>query len=146
MLRLPEILQDKGHDCGEAAVRCVLAFHGVTAPARIACQIDGTDPRTLEIYLRRLGCLVTSGEMSTDDLRHFCGDGRPVVCLVTNPGEGSHWVTVRGVSRSRVYFMDPWDGSGNASVKDWEVFWTATGRLGETYKRWGVVVTVPERQ
>jgi hypothetical protein len=79
LLALPDLRQDTPHGCGEAAVRCILAYHQILATIpRFATPQDGADPRQLEACLRRLGLRVLSGEMKAADLRHFCDTSRPV--------------------------------------------------------------------
>ncbi len=134
------VLQSGPHDCGEAAVRTLLAFEGVVARAKFACQIDGTDARTLEGALRQIGLRVTSGEMSIEDLKHFTSTQRAVICLVTFPPNASHWVVVRGVSRGRVYYHDPSYGLDVASSAEWDASWHAADDRGHArpYRRWGI--------
>jgi len=138
LLTLPDIRQKDTHDCGEAAVRCVLEFHGITAAVRLATRPHGTDPVQIESAFRNLGLGVTAGEMSVDDLRHFCGLNRPVIALVHWPKwSDSHYIVVRGVSRNTVYFHDVLEGPGKTQKADFEAAWHADGRVG-TYRRWGL--------
>lgn len=138
LLTLPDVRQAADHDCGEAAVRCLLEFHGITAAVRLATRPHGTDPVQIESALRNMGFGVTAGEMSTDDLRHYCDRGRPVIALVHWPaGSDSHYVVVRGVSRNQVYYHDVLTGTGKTSRAEFDAAWHADGRVG-TYRRWGV--------
>lgn len=138
LLSLPDVRQTAGHDCGEAAVKCVLEFHGIKAAVRLATPSHGTDPTQIEAALRNIGCGVTAGEMTVDDLKHFADCGRPVIALVHWPeGQDSHYVICRGVSRGTVYFHDPIDGPSKCGVKDFEAAWKASGRVG-AYRRWGI--------
>lgn len=140
LLALADLRQDTPHGCGEAAVRCVLAFFKIIATIpRFATPQDGSDPRQLEAYLRRLGLRVMSGEMRAVDLRHFCDSGRPVIALVHWPDDrDSHYVVVRGISRGRVHFHDVETGPGSCSLREWDRAWSADGRI-ETFRRWGIV-------
>ena len=139
LLALSDIRQQSAHDCGEAATRVILAHQNITAAVRLATPQHGTDPTQIESALRRIGLLVTAGEMSIEDLRHYCDDSRPVIALVHWPTwEDSHFVCVRGVSRGRVYYHDVSDGPGKCSVNDWLAAWSAEGRVG-TFRRWGIV-------
>ncbi len=138
LLTLEDIRQSAPFNCGEAAVRTLLSWESIKAPAKFACQIDGTDPRTLESALRRIGLRVTSGEMSIDDLKHHATNERVVLCLVTMEAE-SHWVCSRGVSRGRIYYQCPWDGPGVMSAAEWLAGWhSPDGRGGMPYRRWGI--------
>ena len=138
LLSLPDVRQTAGHDCGEAAVKCVLEFHGIKAAVRLATPSHGTDPTQIEAALRNIGCGVMAGEMTVDDLRHFADCGRPVIALVHWPeGQDSHWIVIRGVSRGTVYFHDPIDGPSKCGARDFEAAWKASGRVG-AYRRWGI--------
>jgi predicted double-glycine peptidase len=141
VLPIPDTRQDTPHGCGEAAVRCVLNYHKILAAIpRFATPQDGSDPRQLEAYFRRLGLHVLSGEMKIGDLKHFCNEGRPPVVLVHWDGDrDSHYVVVRGVSRGRVYYQDVETGPGSCSLRDWRRAWSAEGRLGEIYRTWAIV-------
>jgi ABC-type bacteriocin/lantibiotic exporter with double-glycine peptidase domain len=140
LLVLPSHLQRNGHDCAEAAVQVVLDFHGVTAVARFSTAIDGADPRTVEGVFRKLGFRVVSGEMTADDLKHWCGEGKPPIVLVRWPdGADSHYFCVRGISRGRVFYMDPESGPGSCPLSEFQAAWAASGRLGETYRGWAIV-------
>lgn len=138
LLTLPDIRQQSEFDCGEAAVKCVLAYHKISAAVRLATPSHGTDPTQIEAALRNIGCGVVAGEMTVEDLWHFADVGRPVICLIHWPeGSDSHWVVTRGVSRGQVYYHDPIDGPSKASVKDFESAWKASGRVG-AFRRWGI--------
>ncbi len=141
LLNLPDLRQANGHDCGPAAVRCLLAFHNVHAPVPLACPLDGCDPRHIESHLReRIGLNVHAGQLTIADIRHLCDDGRPPILLVTWPGDGSHYVIARGVSRGRVYIHDVDDGRKAIPEADFLVAWCAKdGRLSKPLRRWGIV-------
>jgi len=142
LLTLPDVRQAADHDCGEAAVRCLLEYHGITAAIRLATKPHGTDPIQIESALRRLGLGVTAGEMTVEDLRHYCDHNRPVIALVHWPTwEDSHWIVVRGVSRNTVYFHDVLAGTGKAPRSEFESAWHADGRVG-AYRRWGICAWV----
>ena len=139
LLTLPDIRQQEGHTCGDAAALCVLAFHGITASFRLATKQQGADPVSIESKLRQIGLKVTAGESKIDDLRHYCDSGRPVICLVHWPdGEDSHYLTVKGVSKGYVYYQDPEEGPGKCKVKEFESSWSASGRIG-MYNKWAIV-------
>ena len=138
LLTLPDIRQTNNHDCGEAAVRCVLGFHGIKAAVSLATEPHGTDPVQIESALRKIGMQVTAGEMSIDDLKHYCDTGRPVIALVHWPeGKDSHWIVVRGVSRSWVYYHDVESGSAKIKSADFDACWQADGRMC-SFRRWGI--------
>ena len=143
LLTLPDVRQTAGHDCGEAAAKCVLEVYQVVAKPKFATPIDGSDPRTLESWFRRLGFHVLSGEMTLDILKAICQQMRPVICLITPEGSDSHYVTVKRVSRRGVYFQCPWDGPSSMSEADWLESWTAVDRCGTRYSRWALACWPP---
>jgi ABC-type bacteriocin/lantibiotic exporter with double-glycine peptidase domain len=138
LLGLPDTRQKHDHDCGEAAVRCILAYHGIRANVRMATPERGTAPEQIEATLKNIGMKVVSGEMSVADLRHFCDTLRPVVCCVHWPDDAdSHWIVARGVSRGTVYYHDVADGPGKKSSAEFLTAWRAGGRAG-VYRQWGI--------
>lgn len=141
----PDALQAAEHDCFEGAARCALRFLNVVAPVRVACEIDGTDPRVAEAALRRIGLCVASGEMTVDDLRHHAECGRPVLLLVHWPGEtASHWVVSRGVSRGKVFYHDPDSGRSSLPVDSFLASWQAAdARMSRPFRQWGISCWVP---
>jgi hypothetical protein len=150
MLTIPPILQDKPDNCGEAAVRAVLAFHSFApdflARVKISCPRDGVDPLTIERYLStNCGLRTLAGSMSVADLRHFCNDVRPVICLVHWPdSDESHYVITRGVSRGDVWYFDVETGDDRCRIDEWERAWSASdGRRGHLFPRWGIVSWPP---
>ena len=143
LLNIPDVRQAGDHDCGNAAAGAVLAFHKVTATPRLATASHGTDPVQIEQYFRGLGFRVAAGEMRVEDLKHYCDNGRPVICLVHWPeGSDSHFVTVRGISRGWAYIMCPQEGSQKCRVADFEAAWRADGRLS-AFHQWAVCPWLP---
>lgn len=140
LLALPDVRQAQSWSCAEAAVRCVLGFHKIALAPRFSTPHDGADPRQVEAEFRRLGLRVTSGEMTTDDLRHFAAAGKPPVCLVHWFGDPcSHYVVVRGVSRG-VWFHDVDTGPGRVSESAFTEAWRADdGRMPHPFRSWGIV-------
>lgn len=144
LLTIPAIRQGQPHECGKAVLQAVLAFHGIVAPVNVSTPTDGTDPREIESFLRRLRMPVISGTMEIEDLRHFANTRRPPIVLIHPPDYAdSHYVVVRGVGRGAVYTYDP-DGCQNQrfGFPDWAVAWHATGRF-EPFRRWAIVSWLP---
>ncbi len=140
LLALPDLRMESDFDCGETALRVVVAFHRVVVPAvRVSLPRDGIDPLGLERAFRRLHFQVTSGEMTVADLRHFCQDRPPVVLVHWPDAPDSHWVVVRGVSRGHVYYHDTDTGPGRLPLAEWDAAWGASdGRLPTGFRRWGI--------
>lgn len=140
LLNLPPTLQLEPHRCGDATAECILKFHKIRAPVRVATPTDGADPRLLEQLFRNLGLRVLSGEMEVWDLERFCNDRRPVIALVHWPGDASsHYVCVRGVSRGRVFVHDVEVGRRSARLDDWNRAWGANdGRNSRAFRQWGI--------
>jgi len=140
MISLPDERQKGDHDCGEAAVACVLKYFDVpTAKKKFATLQDGADPRQLEAALRLSGLNVLAGEMSVSDLKHFCNTNRPVICLVCwEPESVSHYVVVKGVKHNKVFVHDVQIGHAHATLIKWNRMWKTTGRLNEVFRCWGI--------
>jgi len=141
MLELPDERQKGDHDCGEAAVACVLKyFNASIAKKKFATLQDGADPRQLEAALRLSGFNVLAGEMSVEELKHFIKTNRPVICLIKweNDAE-SHYAIVKGIEHKKVFIHDVQSGHVTVSLSKWQRMWLATGRMNEVFKRWGIV-------
>jgi hypothetical protein len=144
ILNLPNEIQRALHDCGDAAVKCVLGHHRVVGAVSLSTPTDGTDPRQIEQAFRQLRMPCVSGEMSVADLRHFCDHSRPVICLVHWPRENdSHYVVARGVSRRWVYYHDVYHGPGKTREAEWLEAWRASGRMAEAFRHWGIAAGPP---
>jgi len=139
---LPDVRQTAAHDCATAAWRCVYQFHhGRNARIQdLSNPVAGTDPSTLEAVIRHdASWCVHSGESMLVDLQHYAATWRPAICLMTFPGElDSHYVTVGGVWRGRVYFQDPNSGWSIMKVEEFEACWRGLGRYAE-YERWSLI-------
>lgn len=140
ILSIPDVRQSGDYDCGAAAVESVLRFHGVRPSPwvrKLANPVQGMAPDTIEAVLwESLGC-VAGGVMMVDDLRHFAGSSRPVLCPVTIDGFG-HWVVVRGVCRGRVYFQCPLSGPQVIGSRHWSMAWHDS-TPGSVYRSYGIV-------
>lgn len=138
--KLPDIRQDGAHDCGHAAMRCVIEYHqpGAVVVVNLASPQWGMDPATMESLFRaKLSWNTSCGERTVDELEYYCNDGRPVITPIQLHGTG-HYVVVRHVTRNRVYYHDPVDGAGWMTVADWVASWRDGGRWGE-FNRFGLV-------
>lgn len=143
MLAIPDVRQRDNYDCGPACVKSVEQFYGRNRPlveyvaGLVASPTEGTDPRTVERYLRGLGYCILSGEMTVDLLRHFTDKDWPVIVLTTG-----HYVVARGVARGRVYVQDPDLGPRSIKSEDFAKAWEDHDRV-ETFHRWGIAVWLP---
>lgn len=141
MLCLPDIRQTRDFDCGRAAVASVYQFFEIRKRHSALCtsSLDGTDPRTLEAYLRKDGFFVLSGDMTIQDLREQTKAGRPVIVLMTLHG-GGHYIVVSGVARGKVCFQDPVAGSSKMDAGEFEEAWHDFDRFGQVFERFGIAV------
>ncbi len=149
---LPSIRARHAHDCGISAARCLLEYH-LKRPVNVpdlSTEPDGTNPSTLEALIRSRKSErwhVVSGEMAIEDVAHYCGTARPVICLITNAEGAGHYVVAAGVWRGRVWFQDsdfePGEtGWGSAPVTEFESWRADFDRRGQTYHRWGLAAWV----
>jgi ABC-type bacteriocin/lantibiotic exporter with double-glycine peptidase domain len=143
-VELPDIRQEDVYDCGAVAANIVCTYWGLNRPRSAYLRelltngINGTDPRTMEGFLRRQGLYVISGEMSAADLRFQTRLGRPAVVLVTSQGVG-HYAVVSAVSRGGVFMQDPACGPRRQRLKDFVADWHDGDRLGVAYTQFGIV-------
>jgi ABC-type bacteriocin/lantibiotic exporter with double-glycine peptidase domain len=142
---LPDIRQNKDHNCGWAAWQSIYRYHYDRNPSRrdLSNPIHGTDPSTLEAIIRNdRQWTVISGEMFLNDLRHFCETLRPVICTITRTFDDGidygHYVAVAGVWRNRVYFQDPTYGPEVWSAEKWMSSWHDMGKYAK-FRHWGLV-------
>lgn len=139
MIPLPDVRQKDVYDCGEAAVRCVLKYYGISYSFKFATSQDGSDPRQLEAAFRLSGMNVTAGEMTIGDLRYFTRLKCPVICLIWYEKEAtSHYVVVNGLTKYSVLYHDVDSGPAKVGIIKWRKMWSAMGRLGETFQQWGI--------
>lgn len=140
LLTLPDIRQQTDHDCGAAALRAVLEYHGIQ-PARwlkrLANPVQGMAPDTIEAVMWEAFGHVSRGTMTVADLQHFANTRRPVLCPITVDGMG-HWVAVRGVAHRYVHFHDPSTGPRSLSLPAWRTAWTDY-TPGTQYRNFGLV-------
>lgn len=143
LLKLPKVKQRAPYDCGEAAARCAFAYFNLEYPDLTAAgwpnPIDGLDPRVLEAVFRVAGLNVQAGEMTLEDLKHHAANDRPVLALI-RLGKDGHWVVSRGVSRNRVYVMDPAGVAGAYSSAEWHERWRDICRGGHVFYQFGIAV------
>ncbi len=139
LLAVPDVRQRKTYDCGPACVKTIDQMHGRRFPLSkytselVASPSDGTDPRTIERYLRQLGYGVVSGEMSVESLQFFCRQNLPVIVLLHG-----HYLIVYRFARRKVCVQDPLDGPRSIKILDFEREWKDHDRV-ETFKQWGIV-------
>lgn len=136
MIELPEVKQKQQFDCGKAAAACVLNYYEVPNASRLITDpLDGTDPRTLEIFFRRCGFNVLSGEMTLGVLKYLTDNAFPVIAVLKG-----HYVVVAGVARGRVRFMCPTDGHTSDPISAFLARWVDDDRLGASYNQFGICV------
>lgn len=140
ILKLPDVRQKNGHDCGRAALESFFGFYEIT-PARwlkhLPNHVQGTSPDTIEAVLWSTLGNVCRGTMDADALRYWTRRGCPVLTPITHPKYGGHWCVVAGVDRGRVKFHCPIDGMSSMKLPEWEAAWVDTS-CGSPYVRFGL--------
>lgn len=151
MIRKPPKFTDRRQldpwSCGAVTAAVCLEITGIEAiiagelvrTSLSISSLDGTDPRSLESFFRRVGCRVQSGEMTLPDLIHHTGQGRPIACLVQFDSVG-HWSTVYGANTRTVAYHCPIRGIVREAIKSFRKNWQDYDRSGATYDGFGVVV------
>jgi len=147
---LADIRQQGSYDCGIAAVRVVLRHYRKKWADDYAVrlntnEIDGTDPRNIEIMFRFLGFHVVSGNMDANDLRHHTGLDRPVIALIQRNGIG-HYVVVSSLDGGRIHYQDPADGPVSSSLRSFVTNWSDVDRLGAIYDSFGIVAWISRKR
>lgn len=146
VLALPDVRQKGDHDCGLAAVLCVLRYLGVRRSREElelllgSTRLDGTDPRAVEARFRCEGLAVQAGTMDEYDLGHHARRGRPVVCLVSRGGVG-HYVVSAGCRYGLVHYHDPACGPTRERLPRFVEQWSDWDRHGGEWRRFGVAVS-----
>lgn len=143
MLLVPDVRQVANHDCGVAACRAVMRFYGKRwsddYDKRLsACEIDGTDPRNIEVLFRQIGFGVMSGEMTIHDLRFHISMKRPVITLIQRAGVG-HYIVVNDVKSRMIDYHCPVDGPVKCAIRKFRESWRDVGRMGTFYNSFGIV-------
>jgi ATP-binding cassette subfamily B protein len=108
----PEVIQTSAMDCGPAALKCLLAGHGVSVSygrLREACQtsVDGTSIDTLETLAQTLGLEAEQVMMPIDHLLLPEAEALPAIVVVRQPSGLMHFVVVWSVHGPLVQVMDP---------------------------------------
>ncbi|HXJ22097.1 MAG TPA: cysteine peptidase family C39 domain-containing protein [Polyangia bacterium] len=108
----PEVIQTSAMDCGPAALKCLLAGHGVSVSygrLREACQtsVDGTSIDTLETLAQTLGLDAEQVMLPIDHLLLPEADALPAIVVVRLPSGLTHFVVVWSVHGPLVQVMDP---------------------------------------
>lgn len=140
---LADIRQAANHDCGIAVCRVVMRYYGKKWLDNYekwlgTCEIDGTDPRSVEFLFRQTGFGVMSGEMTVADLRHFILMRRPVIALVQRFGVG-HYIVLSEVKARTMAYQCPADGPIKSSIRKFKESWRDVGRMGTIYSSFGIV-------
>jgi ABC-type bacteriocin/lantibiotic exporter with double-glycine peptidase domain len=141
----PDRRQADGWSCGLITAQTCLDLLGRGELAGLsASPLDGTDPRAMECFFRRLGLPAQSGEMDWRDLAYHAARGRPVACLVQLDGCG-HWVTAWRATSRRVSWQCPATGPRAATPAAFRRDWWDWDRHGVDYRCFGVAVG-PDRK
>lgn len=145
-LPLPVRLQRSGYSCGAAALRSVLAFHGISETEQTLADVLGTDPQggtspsDILAVVRSLPLTAEAhGGMTADDLKCCCADSTPVLCPIQLHG-GGHWVAVAGVTPTSVVVMDPAAGTVAIPIGDFLAAWHDTDSAGQRFDRYGIAI------
>jgi predicted double-glycine peptidase len=160
---LPDVMQANSYSCGVGAVQAVAQFYGVWgyhetyAEALGTSSENGTHPRAIEAYLRKLGLDARLVEgLTIADLRRYVDAGVPVIIdyQAWNGGarpdyahawEDGHYSVVVGYNRGHVFIEDPsllgtvgWLTDAELEAR-WHDYETEKGQRRE-YRRMGIVV------
>lgn len=138
----PDLRQTSDHDCGPTAASVARIHFGLEPKPLPYNWLDGTDVRLMEYAVRpELSC--QSGEMTLDDLAHHLGQGRLVLCLVTEDESVGHWVVAYGLRNGLVLTQDPLHGPLAESLVSFLERWLDWDRSGVLLRRWGLAVWRP---
>jgi multidrug resistance efflux pump len=107
-----EVIQSSAMDCGPAALKCLLAGHGLAVSygrLREACQtdVDGTSIDTLEEVAVALGLAAEQRLIPVDHLFLPEAGALPALAVVRSPGGLTHFVVVWSQAAGLVQIMDP---------------------------------------
>jgi predicted double-glycine peptidase len=143
LLKFSNIRTTLTYDCGAVAVETSCRKLGIFKPKAHYFKvlgtngINGTDPRTIEAFVRGENLKVLSGYMEVKDLEFLAEEGRVVIALVTFEGVG-HYVVIRGVENGCVHYHDPGCGEASKSIDEFTRCWMDTDRFGVCYKQFGI--------
>ena len=118
-----EVVQSSAMDCGPAALKCLLAGHGVEVSygrLREACQtdVDGTSIDTLEEVAVALGLDAEQCLVPVDHLFVPAAAALPGLAVVLSPGGMTHFVVVWSQAAGFVQIMDPALGRAFVRVEE----------------------------
>lgn len=159
--QVPPIAQETPWTCGPAALRAVLAHHGIdvteleAAAAVSNAPIIGTRVAGLVDGARRLG--LHAAELHPENigaLRPVLAAGCPVIALVdsfTRPGRQGHYVVVTRMDGDLVTLLDPHYADGRAGWRrmtrmEFEARWWNRGSDGNIERRTAVLVVPADEE
>ena len=107
-----EVIQSSAMDCGPAALKSLLAGHGLPISygrLREACQtdVDGTSIDTLEEVAVALGLEAEQVMVPVDHLFLAESESLPAIAVVLSPGGLAHFVVLWSQVAGLVQIMDP---------------------------------------
>lgn len=112
-LDVPDLRQEGDFDCGAAAVRSVLAYHGQELTEEECIRAlgttheNGTSEEAICKFCKAQGYNVTEGDMSPEEIGQHTQANRPVICSVE---DDKHWVVACGVQGDTMTVQDPLKG------------------------------------
>lgn len=153
-MRLPEFhRQSADHTCGPAALRMLLAFHGIRRTERAlervlrTTEATGTTRRALIRSARGLGLRVRAGGMTLADLETELSAGHPVLVNYVEPSEEvGHFAIVTSCTPTTVILADPWNGERfSLARREFARRWFGH-RTRDPRRGWGMVASPKEER
>ena len=137
---LPDLRQERDWDCGRAVFLAFCELYGVKprGMAKLANEVQGLSPDSLEAAFRAVGFSVFSGSLTVPLLRVLTREGFAVAALVQHEGSG-HWIAVEGFQGNRFHLHCPDRGKVKEVVSQWEPKWWDSHFSGGSYSNWGIV-------
>lgn len=165
---LPSAHQSEKDSCGAAALRSIFQYFGVWKPFEhddtsyrhdlMTDPDEGTPPDAIKRVATAAGMqVVEMHDMTTDDLKTFLDQGKPVICCVQawgepenydrRPATDGHYVVAIGYDdQDNIYFMDPsiTRNRGYLNVRDFTERWYDEESDGTPYYRYGMAIWRPD--
>ena len=141
MIKLPDLRQTKGYDCGAIVIQTILDYYGMDVREDKILKLTRTNKkkvtqtRDIERVFKKYGLKTKSGKFTIEEVKKFIDKKIPVILVLQawaikkevdwkKDWKDGHYVIAIGYDKEKMYFDDP------ATI--WKTYLT----FDELKKRW----------
>jgi ABC-type bacteriocin/lantibiotic exporter with double-glycine peptidase domain len=136
IIPIPIVNQTNDYSCGECVVTAILKYHNInTKFYKFASEVDGTNPRAIELQLRNNGFNVLAGNFTWRILKQFIKQKLAVIICFDG-----HYSIICGFENRSIILMNPLNPEYDSmSIYKFKKVWEDYSTDGTRYKQWGIV-------